>query len=1124
MLRRLAFGIVAVGIGLAGLCRIEGAEPRAKNILRNGSFEGGLLYWHGIEPDKQRLVRGDAAVGEFALRVESGFVMSAPFVARRGEPVTVSFFVKGDKPGVIDVSMPPSAREVGVKAGRLWTRGAGKTAKFDTQWRRVSMTWIADVPPDGFWPNPHYMVQLGGGESAPFLVDGVTVVLGSQGTPAYVPRRPIEVLADCPDLPGYAGGKANLFERGAAPRVAAHVSNPGPRQRQATVRWQLIDYEGERPLGEAVEKSLVLPAGKTASLAVPMKLGNGLSLARVTVLEDGAEIDRSDLPLATLPYPKAATQPDWREKFGGSFAGGSGCVEKFQRLGFGWIRWRPHSNGEDHLPVEPKPGEAWKWHWFDRELDEQEAHGCSAHCVLYPPPKWIMEQGRPLPKDMRWPADDPRWDDLSVQTVWDKFVLAAVAHYRGRSLVYEIENEPEFDHWDDFKEQYARFTIRTARQIKRADPKARVMVDNVYGIPSGLNRVLFERGGLKHIDIVSWHDYHAGWLADALAIRRMRQNLDEAGGKHVEIWFNEGWAFTNTAVDEPIACTDLTSAQSTHAIFDSVAELTVNGQDKTILFHTASEEHGMSFWDYSGPGTMLWDWYNYPLPLAPAWNVVAHHIGVSEPVAFVRPPSANFCVFQDLRNGRGVMIAYADRESKADAVVELPDFGAPLVAEDLMGNAAPAASRLTLSKTGRPVILYAADGKIAGKQFAEKLLPLDRKHASFVTGGTQCPSWQLPPSWEGKAKGQSEGSIASAGGKPVWKLEQVWPPQWNNPKNFRPMVWTGTDWNVGEGGFGGQPGARLDGTALTFGTRAPHGTPPQRRVAGLTFVAPQDGTYRLGGTVECRIWDGTNSTTLRLLHKSAGEVREAGKLVIPNGQSRSLGTLSVGLKAGDELCLLPEIEGMFAGGDCKLRDIRITARAAEGPSKGGPVYRLPATWEGTTKGSPQGNPIAAGGKPLWRIDRIYPDQYNLVENYSPAPWDGTAWHPSDRQQGGQPSVQVENGTARLSVSGPWQDFEHQKIAALVFITPADGTYRVRCTATSKPWTGGSAAFLLLALKKDTQRAAEVERFSLPRDGKEVAIDFRVELTAGHELVLLPVMPDWNNATTTTLEQLTIQAE
>jgi hypothetical protein len=1100
------------------------------NLLRNGSFEGGMLYWHNLETNDYSLVRGSGVVGEHALCIKKSFAMSAPFVAKRGEPFTVSFFVKGDKPGMVEVAMPPSAREVGQKSKRLWAREGGQRAQFGTEWQRVSFTWPADVPQDGFWPNPHYLVQIGGGgTSLPIYIDGVTVTQGREGTPVYVPRREIEVLAECPDLPGYAGARANIFDRGAAPRVTAHVSNPGKETRALTVRWQLFDYEGKSAVGEAVEKRLAVPPGKTISETVMMKLTSvGMVLARVSVFDDlKSPIDSSDLPLTSLPYPKSATKPDWRERFGGSFAGGLGSVQKFQRLGFGWIRWRPHANGEDHLPKEPadvKDAASWTWKWFDQELDEQEAHGQSSHLVLYPPPKWIMEKDHPLPKDMRWPANDPRWDDLSVETVWDKFVKSAVTHYKTRSVIYEIENEPEFDHWDDAKEQYAKFTIRTARLIKQIDPKAKVMVDNVYGIPSGVNAAFFKAGGLKFIDVMSWHDYHEGWLTDAVSLKRMRQNLDEAGGKHVEIWFNEGWAFSNTAVDEPIACTHLTSAQSANAIFDCVAELTANGQDKTILFHTAYEQHGMSFWDYSGPGTMLWDWYNYPLPIAAAWNVLAHHIGVSETAGFVRPPGANFCIFQDQRNHRGVMIAYADRESKSDATLELPDFGTSLVAEDMMGNNVTAPKTLKLSQTGRPVILYAANGSITGKQFAEKLAPLDRRHASFVSNGSgSAPSWNLPPTWEGQAKGSSEGSVATAEGKPVWKLEQIWPPDPKKPSNYRPMVWTGTDWNVKEGGFGGQPGARLDGRALNLATRAPHGNPPQWRVAALTFVAPQSGTYSLGGTAECRIWDGKNKTTLRLFHKKASGAAEVGNVVIPHGGKTPLDSLQITVAAGEEFALVPQIEGGFAGGDCKLRDlcVRLGGKAATA-SGSGLVFKLPAAWDGVKKGSTDGNPILTGGRPVWRLDQLWPDNPIMADAYIPLAWSGTEWKATEHEQGGQPAARVENGSLRASVRGPWTGNAGQKTCALLFVAPQAGIYVATGTAKSMPWEGGAKTFKLGVFKKDTQRAAPLQTIELPRDGSPVPFKVRVELTAGHELVFLPLMPDWHNATAISIDGLTIE--
>lgn len=913
-----------------------------ENLLRNGSFEGGLLYWHGIEKQKHELVAGDAAVGSHALKISKGYVMSAPFVATRGETFTVSFSAKSLGPkGRVGVQMPPSAREIGTRAKRLWSKEAGFSADVGTEWQRVSFSWPADVPADGFWPLPHYMVLIGNNDGPPILVDGVTVTRGKEATPAYVPRRALEVVAECTNLPGWPGAAGNAFEKGATAQMIAHVSNPGLQPRTVTLRAQLLDYEGELAVAPPIDRKLTIPAGQTLSEKIALPLTRtGCVLARFSVREGDTEIDQSDHPLTSLPYPKAAAKPDFRERFGGSFAAKNGqnlnMLAKHQRLGFGWLRWQPHANGHDHLPKKPAnldDASTWEWVWLDDILKQQESFGQSAHLVLYPPPRWIMEKehgGHPLPTDMRWPANDPRWDDLSIETVWDKFVKAAAARYGKNSVIFEIENEPEFDRWIEEKlgDEYAKFTIRTAKQLRKFAPQAKIMVDNVYGIPSQINSYFFKAGGLKFIDAMSWHDYHAGWLTDATGIKRMRQAMDDAGGKHVEIWFNEGWAFTNTAVDEPIACTGLTSAQSTNAQMASVAEMTAAGQEKTVHFHTGYESHGMSFWDYSGPGTMLWDWYGNPLPLLAAWNVMAHHIGISDEVGFARPPGANFTIFQDQRNGRGVMIAYADRDAKQDAVVALPDFGAPLVAEDLMGNAGPAPKQLTLAKTGRPVILYTSAGT-AGKVFAEKLAPLDRKKAGFVSTA---------------------------------------------------------------------PGAAANWT-------------------------------------------------------------------------------------------------------------------------------LPAVWEGAQKGSAAGNPIAANGQPIWRLDRLYPEEAIISANYTPMIWGNQQWAAPDRAQGGHPSAKVSDGNVSFGAMGPWggKEFNFPKTPVLVFIAPESGTYRISGTATAKPWDGGAKVFPLSLRKKDTQRAAEVAKFPLPRDASAVPIAAEVELTAGHELLFVPMMHGLhNNAATIRIEALSVR--
>ncbi len=1114
---------------IAGWYCAGGAQPSmaAENLVRNGSFEGGPLYWHNIDPKQKRIVEGGKN-GRHALRIEKDYVMSAPFRAEKGEPYTVSFWVKGDKPGLISVQMPPSAREVGTASKRLWMTEGTKSAPIGTDWKRVSFTWKADLPNDGFWPRQNYLVSIGAGDTTPVLIDGVTVTQGRQGTSDYLGAKPIEATAECLDWPGFEGAKANIFEPGATVRIVGHANNCGDRPCSATLRWQFFDYEGAAPLGKPVDRAVELAAGQSESITLPMKLpARGCLLVRVSVLVDGKTIDSSELPLTSLAYPMAATKPDFRERFGGSFAGGIGCVEKFQRIGFGWIRWRPHSNGEDHLPIEPKPGQGWKWTWFDKELDEQEAHGCSAHLVLYPPPKWVMTPGNPLPKDMRWKADDPRWQDLSIQTTWDKFVKGAVEHYRGRSVIFEIENEPDFDRWLESKlaDEYSRFTLRTARLIKQTAPNVKVMVNNVYGVPSSLNTNLFHSAaGLKDIDVVSWHDYHAGWLTDAKGIQRMRQALDEAGGKHVELWFNEGWAFTNTAVDEPIACTGLTSVQSTNAIMASVAEMSVAGQKKTILFHTSYEDHGQSFWDYSGPGTLLWDWYNYPLPLVATWNVMSHHIGISDEIGFVRPLGANLAIFQDLRNDRGVILTYADQDSQQDATFALPAALKGMIVEDCMGNAAPLSGpKLIVPRSGRLTYLYDARGSSA-KEYLAALEPLDRKHASFVTAGDQSAAiWRLPATWEGTTKGMSEGSIALCNGKPVWKLEQVWPADPTQRENYRPMTWTGVEWNVKEGGMGGQPEATMKDGVLTLKTRAEHGEPRRPRWAGLVFVAPKGGVYSLHGKADAHIWDGANKTQLVLYRKAAKKVTKLLTQAVENDGAVGLDNVIIELDANDELVILPRIEGAFAGGELRLRDFSITE--VTGHASASQIFRLPQVWEGTEKGRPTGNPLLMEKKPVWRLDQLKPKADRIFPaSYEPLVWTGSNWSVREGGQGGQPGVEVADGIFKLGMRGPWNGpgIEHEKTAALVFVAPARGTYKIDASVSAKKWEGGAETFPFVVLKKDSQRAAELKKLELPSDGKPVNLSIDVELSADHEVVFLPSCPQYNSGASCEIQGLTIR--
>ncbi len=906
-------------LGLAGwLASVSQAADL--NLLRNGSFEGSLLYWHNT---KGGVIVPEGKNGILALRLEKDWVLSAPFVAERGSDYTISLWARAvEGTSRISVAMPPMAREVAVNAKRIWNREAGQSAELTMEWQRLSFTFPANVPQTGFWPLPHYGVNLSVSDrNRAVLVDGITVTKGRQGTADYVPRAKVEVLAEPTNLPGYRGAAGNMYPKGAIATVQGHVHNPGTEPVTLTTRWQLIDYEGSQPLNSPQDTELSLAPGETRSIPATLPLdATGTVLARFSALTtDGRVMDSSHIPLTSLPYEKAATQPDPRERFGGSFAGGVECLDRMQRIGFGWTRWWANNKWQDY---EPQEGQ---FDWSDAKQQQAFDRGIANHVVLYGWPEWIMDKNHPLPRDMRWKADDPRWDDLTIETSWDRFVKAATEHFRGKPVVLQIANEPGHDRWKDgWIPEYVRFNVRTARLIKQVDPAAKVSINNVYLNPSVVNAAFLRDGDFSNIDIWSWHDYHAGWLGDASSMKRLRAMLDQAGGQHLSIWFTEGWAFTNTLVDQPIAATGLTSVESTHAIFNSVAEMSVNGHDQFVLFHLMYGSHGMSFWDYSGPGTMLWDWYDFPTALVAGWNVMNHYLGLSEAAGFIRPPGANLAVFQDLRNAQGVIYAYADRNAKAEVTVELPLEG--WMAEDLMGNPVVIDhGKLRLSETGRAVLLRTRS-KTSGVELAAALSPLDRQNFGFSS-------------------------------------------------------------------------------------------------------TAEDGSV---------------------------------------------------------------------------------------------TYRLPDVWEGSERGSAQGNPALQDGRPIWRLDRLGTGDPVLPDSYAPMVWANQRWSAADRTQGGHPSAEVKDGAINFGTMGRWPGaMNFRKQTALSFIAPETGFYRITATASSRPWEGNAPVALIYLLKRDEQRVGQVKRIELPRSGQRVPIELEIDLAAGHELVFLTEMPNDNNATTITLREIAI---
>jgi hypothetical protein len=168
------------------------------------------------------------------------------------------------------------------------------------------------------------------------------------------------------------------------------------------------------------------------------------------------------------------------------------------------------------------------------------------------------------------------------------------------------------------------------------------------------------------------------------------------------------------------------------------------------------------------------------------------------------------------------------------------------------------------------------------------------------------------------------------------------------------------------------------------------------------------------------------------------------------------------------------------------------------------VYRVPDKWTGLTVGTAEGNPVTVDGKPLWRIDRLWPGNAQKIENFEPMPWGGVSWSPQDHSHGGQPAVTVGATAVKLSVRTAWPGQPGNKLAVLTFIAPKDGHYTVTGGVKPRIWDGGAPIALgLMKLNRIDEEIKEVASVPLRSNETAVLKDLTVELKAGEELSFVP---------------------
>jgi polysaccharide biosynthesis protein PslG len=90
-----------------------------------------------------------------------------------------------------------------------------------------------------------------------------------------------------------------------------------------------------------------------------------------------------------------------------------------------------------------------------------------------------------------------------------RWAAAAVRHYQGRHVIWEIWNEPNIGFWRPKPDarQYATLALATCKAVREADPGATLVAPATSEIPLQFLDTVFSAGVLGYLDAVSVHPY-----------------------------------------------------------------------------------------------------------------------------------------------------------------------------------------------------------------------------------------------------------------------------------------------------------------------------------------------------------------------------------------------------------------------------------------------------------------------------------------------------------------------------------------------------------------------------------------------------------------------------------------
>lgn len=208
-------------------------------------------------------------------------------------------------------------------------------------------------------------------------------------------------------------------------------------------------------------------------------------------------------------------------------------LDGLQRGGFGWIRMDFFWEG-----IEKVKGQ------YDFSAYDKLVAGLAERGIK---PLFILDYGNAL-----YQQGAPRSPE--ARAAFARFAAAAVRHYKGKPILWEIWNEPNGGFWSPRANvlEYRQLAFETAKAIKEADPKATLMAPGTSGIPLDFLESVFQTGILRYLDAVSLHPYRGEApetaTRDYPAVRRLIQQYAPPG-KSIPLVSSE-WGYSTVNLPE----------------------------------------------------------------------------------------------------------------------------------------------------------------------------------------------------------------------------------------------------------------------------------------------------------------------------------------------------------------------------------------------------------------------------------------------------------------------------------------------------------------------------------------------------------------------------------------------